>query len=245
MAALAGLALTSPFLPVPATGPMRSLSALSSHLPTLSYALAALFAAFAGMHGAQFLWLRRRAFVVSADGLTLEGAWRRTTWRWREILGIRVEIVDWTIAHLVSAGRTEKYFVLPARGREVLIDARVSNHWDLVAAIAQAIKPHLVAAQKQALAAGRRITFGSVAADNSGVHCGWRTLPWNDVARVTVTNGRLVIVPRRGGSILIETKRVLNLDLFLSLAGRLIAKQTSLRDEHARATHAGVPSHSF
>ncbi|GJF33072.1 hypothetical protein KNE206_57720 [Kitasatospora sp. NE20-6] len=143
-------------------------------------------------------------------------------------VGERAEVARWGDVNEVTvfslAGPVPMHGCYLTRGdghRIVLSTQRLRGLAELLPRIEEEVARAQLPAAMASVDAGGTVVFGDLRLDAAGLAVGGRTLPWDEVGRVTVENGKLGVHRLVGGRwYQRELMRFPNLELFRVLADR-------------------------
>ena len=150
----------------------------------------------------------------------------------------RTEIIRWDEVAAVWQAITRVQHTFTVRsckmqlddGRKYTFNNALRNVPELIATIQQQVTPRILARASEAYDAGETIPFGKLGVSKAGISRGKRTLPWDQVKRVTVDKG--VITVRKQGSLLkwtsVRVAETPNFFVFASLVGSRASGSTDL-----------------
>jgi hypothetical protein len=177
----------------------------------------------AGLHLAQ----RRIRAVLCEGGLLLSKPGKVSALHWEEILHIHTRSVEYG-ALGISWGKHTQVSLITRSGKRISLDDKISDLGRLVASIKERVYPSLMQHYRLAFNRGEVLDFGPLVLTQGGVVLGNQTLAWDHVGQVTLSDGKLRLLPldrERKEAISIAAHRVPNVDLCAQLI-RLLGAHT-------------------
>ena len=163
--------------------------------------------------------------LVLPDGLSYTRRGRTEIIRWDEVAAVWQAITR--VQHTFTVRSCK---VQLDDGRKYTFNNALRNVTQLIATIQQQVTPRILARASDAYAAGETVPFGKLGVSKAGISRGNRTLPWDQVKRVTVDKG--VITVRKQGSLLkwtsVRVAETPNFFVFASLVGSRASNSTDL-----------------
>ena len=154
--------------------------------------------------------------LVLSDGLSYTRHGRTEIIRWDEVAAVWQAITR--VQHTFTVRSCKAQL---DDGRKYTFNNALRNVTDLIATIQREATPRILARASDAYDAGETIPFGKLGVSKAGLSRGNRTLPWDQVKRVTVDKG--VITVRKQGSLLkwtsVPVAETPNFFVFASLVG--------------------------
>jgi hypothetical protein len=171
--------------------------------------------------------LRKRGLrvLVLPDGLSYTRHGRTEIVRWDEVADVwqAISKIQYTFTVRSCKVRLED-------GRKYTFNSALRNVAGLIATIQQEVTPRILARASDAYDAGETIPFGKLGVSKAGISRGKRTLPWDQVKRVTVDKG--VITVRKQGGLLkwtsVHVAETPNFFVFASLVGSKASDSSDL-----------------
>lgn len=140
------------------------------------------------------------AAAIYDEGLVYFDGKRVREFRWADIDSLTMRVMQMRYYGVIPAGTQQSYMLVDRSGQKLKLGGSLKHTPQLIAAIRQAIFPHIAERCKQAYAAGLPVFFGAVTIDPlKGITIGNWTIAWNDIGSIKMENGELRIKPRRGG----------------------------------------------
>lgn len=171
--------------------------------------------------------LRKRdlCVLVLPEGLSYTRHGRTEIIRWDEVAAVWQAITR--VQHTFTVRSCK---VQLDGGRKYTFNNALRNVPELIATIQQEVTPRILARASDAYHAGETIPFGKLGVSEAGISRGKRTLPWDQVKRVTVDKG--VITVRKQGSLLkwtsVPVAETPNFFVFASLVGSKASDSSDL-----------------
>jgi len=162
-----------------------------------------------------YLLRSARSISVTPSGLYLRlGLWRVRTIPWEAISGLSARYIQSNLLGLSGRLRRRVRLHLTS-GQIVRLDDWVADFPELVAQVKGVLYPRWTAAISTTLAAGQWQPFGPLQLHHDGVALGQQVYGWNDLNRISIKAGQLVIETNTGLFTQIPTEKIPNLELFL------------------------------
>jgi len=142
--------------------------------------------------------LRKRGLrvLVFPDGLTYTRHGKTDVIRWDDVATVLQAIT--MVQHTFTV---RKCTVQLQDGSKHIFNNAIRNVEQLINTIQQQVTPRILERVSEAYEAGQTIPFGKLSISQAGISKGNKTLPWDQVKRVTVDKG--VITIKKQGSLLL------------------------------------------
>ncbi len=181
------------------------------------YALSAL--ALIPLLGLALCRLQRahRKVTVHQNGLHIQGAMgRKHILFWRELTGIADAAVQ---DHFLGIRfrKRHKLTLFSRGGKALAIDSRIRNTDELSARIKAKIYPKLLVQSRLLLREGNEIPFGPLALKSSGIKIRGRFFAWEQVSRIHVQQGLLVVECENSRTRKIAVREIPNIEILIQL----------------------------
>lgn len=204
-------------------------------LPFVALAAALLLT---GLYGLSTLWgIGRLTIRAHRGGLTVNRGRRRWTIPWTQVSRIHTSSVRYRLPGLARRSRAELTLFVDApaaspsaRGpgpSTIRLTHALADLDKLTECVKQQVYPALLAQYVHAFNQGKPLSFGSLILTRDGLQNGRHTLRWQDLGRITLRQGVLVLdpaAPGRGPRIRLPAHRLPNVELCLELIQSLSAK---------------------
>jgi hypothetical protein len=173
----------------------------------------------------------RRYVAIFKNGIRLRlGLFRTRAWLWSEISGISCSAIQERFLHL--AIRTDyKATLFTLKGRPIRLRGPLYDMPGLISRIKARLYPGLLTRLREAFQSGSRLSFGPLAIQSQGLSLGMKRkdqpidiIPWEQVIRVDVQDGRLVIELQNQPIQSIPVGKIPNLELMLDLIHQGVAE---------------------
>jgi len=126
--------------------------------------------------------------VVSPEGLSYTKAGKTDLIRWDDIAVVRQAITR--VQHTFTVRSCN---VQLRDGRKIRFNNALKNAKQLITTIQRAVTPRILARARQDYNAGQAVPFGKLSISRAGISKGKKTLPWDQVERVTVDKGTITV----------------------------------------------------
>lgn len=169
--------------------------------------------------------LRARAFVaVHRYGVRISVShFRARSLRWEQIAGVCSQSIQEYFLSLPLRAYFEASLV-PAVGKPLRISRQMTGLPELVSHLKAALYPRLLPQLLAEFTAGKWVYFGPVAIQQSGLQIRGRRIPWQQVERVEIRQGFLLVAsrpaavsPSSGAPVKIALLQIPNPELLLQL----------------------------
>ncbi len=143
------------------------------------------------------LWLvgtiRKRDLrvAVSPEGFSYTKAGRTDFIHWDDIAVVRQAITRVQHSFTVRSCKVQLH-----DGRRITFNNALYNVGQLINTVQQEVTPRILARARQDYEAGQAVPFGKLSISQAGISKGGKTLPWNQVERVTVDKGTITVKKR-------------------------------------------------
>lgn len=230
--ALAGLFVLRPML-LNGLGPFASLSTFSNRASFAQITL--ILPAVLGLATLyQLVRLRLQwgtTITIYQHGLAFrQGPRKAQTWLWEDVRGLREQIIRHTAYGVVTVATTFQYWLVNQNGHLLALDQNTQNLHELVQEIRHALRPILFNKAAEAYRHGQSFGFGVVEMSPAGLVCQKKMFAWEQIAEIQVSNGRLLISPKKGGFFShgsVDTAQIENLEVLLELIHKVKEAQTA------------------
>ncbi|MBE0408291.1 MAG: hypothetical protein IBX69_01010 [Anaerolineales bacterium] len=138
-------------------------------------------------------------------------------------------LISWSMIEGIAVSTTREHFfgnrirdkhlaVLATKKKHpIIIDWRLEDHIDLIESIKKMLYPKLLPELKKSLNSGRTISFGKIAINQRGISLRRSFTPWEQVTRVYLQSGFLVVELHPIGKRRLPIKNIFNLEILLYL----------------------------
>jgi hypothetical protein len=163
------------------------------------------------------MFIASRYVAVHENGLRLRlSPFRNIPLAWDELTGIASAAYQDHFLGL-SLGLRPQITIFPVKGRPIRLDGRFQNITSLTRRVKSTLYPRLWPAMTAQLQAGRPVRFGRIVVHPKALYLGKRSIPWEQVTRLGVRSGYLVVELEAGDQIRMQVADLPNLELMLQL----------------------------
>lgn len=183
----------------------------------------------AGLFGL-LLSLRSRHMCVSLyeSGMTFQRGRRQQTILWNEINSIHTAAVRYGLPSLVWGAETTLILHTNNR-RKIRLTQVLQDLSNLAETVKHLVYPGLLSEYRKLISQGGSLPFGPLLLTPKGVQRSRDFLSWQDIGKISLRRGRLLIPSRqnrKSRQIRVPVHRVPNIDLCVQLIQHLTASQT-------------------
>ncbi len=198
--------------------------------PIMSIAAGCLF--LIGVVYGSYIGLRRwnHIAVVYTDGLAYFNGRTILVFKWNEIASLTMHVVR-TYYTFIPVAKSHEYTITHLNGKKIVLDDTFNKVEDLFDHIRrQSFQPILVRSC-QAFDSGDLVRFGACALGAlQGIQIGKKKFAWQDVGKISVEQGNVIVNPKKGGlfgGASAQVRQIPNLDVFLTMANEMIKSQSN------------------
>jgi hypothetical protein len=131
---------------------------------------------------------RLHRFDLHDGGVAWEDHGGRVAYGWHEVRGVHWEELQHEAEIGLGIGvkthATAKLTIVPFRGGQITVDEKLPDHVALAAHVRDVAAEALLPRYEAELAAARRVTFGTIGLDGSGIHLERAFYPWDMIGAV-------------------------------------------------------------
>lgn len=135
---------------------------------------------------------------------------------WNQILGLSCTISEAIFIGRISRTR-HSLTLFPANGKPINISDHIKGLSDLNERIKAKIYPHLLPKMRTAFKHGDTLHFGPIQIHEKAIYVREQEIPWNQVARLNVDSGKLVIETQEKFPIRIPAGKIPNVELLIQV----------------------------
>jgi hypothetical protein len=161
------------------------------------------------------------AALVYRDGFAYFNGRQVRAYKWQDINAVMIDVARRRYLAVIPGGTRHRYGIVGVAGK-VQLDDGLSRVEDLFDRIRDGSFPHILRRSRRAFQAGVSVDFGPISISRRlGVQIRWKKYAWDEIARISATNGALEITPKKDGLFSrrrIAIARIPNLDAFLVIA---------------------------
>jgi len=158
-----------------------------------------------------------RIIKVFQLGLIIQGTQgRKWIYRWEEIEGVAV--TTWKDVFLgIQVRQRHRVVLFPVIGKPLQLDSHIHSLDELAARIKAKIYPHILPQLRTALAKNLDLNFGKIFFNKQRINLGNATYPWDDINRVNLQQGYLMVEFKNQKVEKIPAGKVPNIELLIQL----------------------------
>lgn len=176
--------------------------------------LASLALLFLGLYR---LYASRKFIAIHENGLRIRfSPLREKEYAWSEISGTSIASVQDRFLEL-PLHTSYQAVIYPNIGKPVPLDKSFGNPERIKEEIEAQIYPRMLPELRDGLQQGKRIYFGDLAIDQTGLEVCSQPIPWNEIDHICVDSGFLMVKSEKFGLMRVPISRIPNLDLFFQL----------------------------
>lgn len=173
------------------------------------------------------MFLASRYVAVHENGLRLRlSPFSNLPLTWDEITGVASAAYQDHFLGLELQLRPQ-LSIHTVTGRQIRLDGRFQKIASLTRRVKSNLYPRLWPAMCEQLHSGRPVQFGRLAVHPQAFYLGNRPIPWEQVTRLSIRSGYLVVESPAGGPLRIPVAQIPNLELMLQLVEWGINSETT------------------
>jgi hypothetical protein len=157
-----------------------------------------------------------RWVMLHKNGLKIQWNKKAHMLLWNQIEGLACSTTETTFLGQILKTR-QRLTLFPTRGNLIHIDERLKDLSDLAERIKAKLHPHLLPKMRSAFNNGETLRFGPIRVHKQAIHVREQAIPWEQVSRLNVSSGKLVINSASKFALRIPVGKIPNIELLIQI----------------------------